>query len=585
MTTDIIYEPRYSTSWALVVGINRYQHVSPLGYACNDADKVAETLRTRFAFLEENVVLLKDEAATRDRIISEFLGLATNKVSRNDRVVVFFAGHGLTRTGRRGEVGFLVPVGGRTEELASLVRWDDLTRNAELIPAKHMLFIMDACYGGLAVQRYLTPGSMRFAKDMLQRYSRQVLTAGKADETVADAGGPRPGHSVFTGHLLDAFEGAAATSDKLLTANGVMAYVYDRVAKDYHSKQTPHYGFIDGDGDMVLDLTPLEQLSDNAVMDKDILIEIPASSGSQQILTNSDSLQETLKEYLSDPRYRIKLHDIVTREVRKVLALTDENSFPVQGSNVTLDEFASRLKRYEREVSDLIMVVIMLARWGGVEHKNTLEQVFSRLPDAHMASGGNVVWLALRWYPIILLMYAGGMACIAANDYAGLAAVFLANVGKGYSGERTQPVIVPTVEAILEMNRRDVFKLLPGYERNYAPRSDYLFKVVQPMVEDLLFLGRDYERLFDRFEVFLALVVADRIYDERGNVWGPPGRFGWKYSSRASGQNPFEDLVAEANQSKDNWRPLRAGFFNGSYERFSTIAEGYRELLGKLKWF
>ena len=80
--------------------------------------------------------------------MSSFLRFAESDVGRDDRIVVFFAGHGLTRPGFRGEVGFLVPVDGDTDDLSSLIRWDDLTRNAELIIAKHVLFMMDACYGG-----------------------------------------------------------------------------------------------------------------------------------------------------------------------------------------------------------------------------------------------------------------------------------------------------------------------------------------------------------------------------------------------------------------------------------------------------
>ena len=138
------------------------------------------------------------------------------------------------------------------------IRWDELTRNADLIPAKHMFFVMDACYGGLVLTRSpLSAGSMRFLRDMLQRFSRQVLTAGKADETVADANGPRPGHSIFTGHLLDALEGGA-TSEGVITASGVMEYVYQKVARDQYSRQTPHYGFFDGDGDFVFASDGLE---------------------------------------------------------------------------------------------------------------------------------------------------------------------------------------------------------------------------------------------------------------------------------------------------------------------------------------
>lgn len=79
----------------------------------------------------------------------------------------------------------------------------------------------------------------------------RVLTAGKADETVADCGGPRPDHSIFTGHLLDALEGNAADGSGVISANAVMVYVYDHVGKDPHSRQSPHFGFLDGDGDFI----------------------------------------------------------------------------------------------------------------------------------------------------------------------------------------------------------------------------------------------------------------------------------------------------------------------------------------------
>ncbi|MCL5236691.1 MAG: hypothetical protein M1353_02420 [Nitrospirae bacterium] len=107
---------------------------------------------------------------------------------------------------------------------------------------------------------------------MLQRYSRQVITAGKADEVVADAGGPIPGHSVFTGHLLQGLEGNAATPDGIITANGVMAYVYERVAKDLNSDQTPHFGFIDGDGDFIFTAPMLTSISKEHEKDEDVLI-------------------------------------------------------------------------------------------------------------------------------------------------------------------------------------------------------------------------------------------------------------------------------------------------------------------------
>ena len=49
-----------------------------------------------------------------------------------------------------------------------------------------------------------------------------------------------------------------------------------------------------------------------------------------------------------------------------------------------------------------------------------------------------------------------------------------------------------------------------------------------------MFLGNDYERYFDRLEIFLALVYVDLKYKPEERVWGPLGRFAWKYRNRDS---------------------------------------------------
>ncbi len=45
MTETSIYAPTYSNSWALVVGINKYNAAPPLGYARNDAEQFANILK------------------------------------------------------------------------------------------------------------------------------------------------------------------------------------------------------------------------------------------------------------------------------------------------------------------------------------------------------------------------------------------------------------------------------------------------------------------------------------------------------------------------------------------------------------
>lgn len=213
-----------------------------------------------------------------------------------------------------------------------------------------------------------------------------------------------------------------------------------------------------------------------------------------------------------------------------------------------------------------------------------LAKILTRMADANAVAGGNSVWLGLRWYPLLLLMYSGGIAALAADNFQALAVLLTTSIGSKATGHESAEVIVNAVDGILEVDRAGMFKHLPGYERNFVPRSEYLFKALQPELDDLLFLGSSYERLFDRFEVFLAVVYADIVYQGTQYLWGPPGRFGWKGLRGSS--DPYADLIREAAERGAAWGPLRVGLFGASPERFEKITSEYREkLLKSLPWF
>ena len=436
------YLPKYENSWALVVGINKYTHASPLGYACNDAEAIASILKNKYAFPEKNIRLLLDKDATGTAIRDAYMEFTSEgtMVSPNDRIIFFYAGHGHTVTGNRGEIGYLVPVDGKIDRLASLLRWDEFTRNAELIPAKHVLFVMDACYGGLAaVTRGLRPGSMRFLKDMLQRFSRQVLTAGKADEVVADAGGPLRGHSVFTGHLIQALEGAAASEEGIITANGVMAYVYERVGKDYQSYQTPHYGFLDGDGDFIFEAPQLTELHDEKGTKTDMMVEVSVPSASSVSLGDEKNSVEVIKGYLAEPFSRVKLHDFVIDRTRKALGQVTVERFPLSGVEANNHNFSVRLKDYEQSIVEMQSIITVLSYWGDLENRPLIEKIIARLAEPNEPASGVKLWITLRWYPIILMVYSAGIASIAARRYGNLMSLLKTKVGPSNSREESKP--------------------------------------------------------------------------------------------------------------------------------------------------
>jgi hypothetical protein len=571
-------QPRYNASRALIIGIDAYAQAPPLMHAASDARAVGEALITSFSFPPENVTYLLDEDATKRTILSAFMSYSNILDGDNDRIIVFFAGHGHTATARRGEVGFLIPHDGTAQDLSTLIRWEELTRGSDLIPAKHILFIMDACYGGLAITRSMRPGAMRFLNDMLMRYARQVITAGKADEVVADVGGPIPGHSVFTGHLLEGLSGKAADSEGLITANGIMAYVYHHVGHDPDLQQTPHFGYLDGDGDLILaHPVPAPPSLDERAPD-DILVFSPSVSQAVGESTNM-TLPSQVKHYISEPRFRIELHDLVAEKTRAASALTARPEFAVEGG-WNVEEFAKRLQICEQGFHDLVHIQALVARWGTQDHLDILTLPSRRLAGPLTPVSGLQVWIALRWYPVLLLAYSSGLGSIAGGNLAALSAYMHAPIAGTSASIPSSPLIVALNDGI--GHAREAFKQLPGHDRQFVPMSEYLYKYFQPILDDLLFLGTDYDSVFDRYEILAALEYA-HLESKRNpdHFWGPIGRFGWKHR-RGAGPSPFRAILEEAEALRDRWPPIAGGLFDSSYERFHDIASKYAQLIGRM---
>jgi len=569
--SESVLSSEYDQSWAIAIGVDAYDFAPPLLHAAADARAIVDSLKSQFAFADESITLLLNSEARRDSILEAYLALA-GCTTANDRVVFFFAGHGHTEVSTRGEVGYLVPQDGDPQKLHTLIRWDELTRNADLISAKHMFFMMDACYGGLAIQRALPAGSSRFLKDMLRRPARQVLTAGKADEPVSDAGGPLPEHSVFTGFVLLGLRGDAATPDGIISANSLMPYVYQHVSRNEDTQQTPHFGYLSGsgDGDFIFDVGPLETLDEQGAS-SDVLIQVPGSSPMEA--DTAGDLETTTKSLLSDPAGGIRLYDLGAAETRQAINEIANARVPLGAGNIDADELNRRLELYDNLSRRVQVVASIVSHWGHGERLLLLDEILARMADFSVSPrSGKAIWIALEWFPVMLLTYASGVAAMHAKNWEALATILNASSVGMYRGDTSHSVAL--ILGRISADLHECFKLLPDHENNYVPRSEYLLGRLQPLLDDLFFMGSSYENAFDRFEAFFALGYADLNIAARNRGWAPPGRFSYKYAQRRLYEriDPLSELLQEA-ASQPDWPPLKYGLFGGDYTRVKGAAE------------
>ena len=227
-------------SWAVVIGVNEYQHNIPkLRYAVADAQAVGEELERRgFA-----VIRLLNQQATGERIRAVLGDELPARMKPEDRLLVFYAGHGETRTISGGQpMGYLLPVDAHRERLhGTAINMAEIRNLAALLPSKHVLFLVDVCYGGIAGQQFrsLPPQTESYLKQITKEPGRQLITAGGPGQQVVE--GPQWGHSVFTYFILKGLKDGLAdlNQDGVIPASELYAYLDGRVPAESEGQQRP----------------------------------------------------------------------------------------------------------------------------------------------------------------------------------------------------------------------------------------------------------------------------------------------------------------------------------------------------------
>jgi hypothetical protein len=251
------------------IGVDAYQHLPTLKNAVKDADGVAALFRDRLGFQELAPPLRNDEA-TADAISALVQDQLQSVLKPDDSLVLFFAGHGYVETTevgkRKVQTGYLIPVEGRTPEdrkFSTYLKLISFLEDVARLPARHVLVILDACYSGFALGGavHRTRGYGGAAEDLNRRLSRRIITSAMGDETALD-GGPKDGHSVFTGTLIEALaDHQADSSKKGWVTSSELALFLQRAVPDWTDaqglpKQTPDFGVfeLDDRGEMIISL-------------------------------------------------------------------------------------------------------------------------------------------------------------------------------------------------------------------------------------------------------------------------------------------------------------------------------------------
>lgn len=316
-------------------------------------------------------------------------------------------------------------------------------------------------------------------------------------------------------------------------------------------------------------------------------------------------LEHELKSVLRDPAGDIKLYDLLIPMAEAVHdELADPDRYPVEGA-VSARELADQVDRYWIALDGLLDILVLLGSWSLEVHARTISEVVERVDRARgTLRSGNTARLAVRWFPLLATVYAGGLAAVARENFVALRSFAVDPLVRDDNGRvpavaraRTyQPFNeLPLAAQVIalrasgeEVDDETINALATRQRGNrYTPASDFLHDRLRSKFRLLLPDDELYSETFDLLEVHLGLLVSDaRLQAEPadGEAWRGPwipdptsGRFTWR-DRYSSPEERIERLVLRDLLLRgEEWPPLRAGLFGGSVARANAAFDRYLE--------
>ena len=217
-----------SVKRALLIGIGKYEVLPRLPGSKNDIKLVRQVLVSRYGFSDENVAVVRDEAATRDGVLAA-LNKIVKEAGPKDVVYIHYSGHGSQVQDLNGDEPddeldeTIVPQDGRTDGVPDITD-DELEAILAQLKTPQTVVVLDSCHSGTAtrglevrvrsvpaddrVALYKKGGVLTRAIVPLNKHSYVLFSGAAAHEEALD--GPVDGryHGFFTHSLFKSLQAA-----------------------------------------------------------------------------------------------------------------------------------------------------------------------------------------------------------------------------------------------------------------------------------------------------------------------------------------------------------------------------------------
>ena len=285
----------------------------------------------------------------------------------------------------------------------------------------------------------------------------------------------------------------------------------------------------------------------------------------------------TIKRYLSEPKYRIQLDDLVSRETENVFNVTREKPFnmtaPIDGENIL-----TRLQSYERPCHTLLLMAFHAGQWSEDAQIKPWINALTKLVNKPHHQGFSL-WLNLQRYPSLLLLFAFGLGAVEKERWGLLNSIFNSVIVRENREDKcVVQILPPWILLVHEMNS---IKLLPGRKDQYTPLQNHLEVFLGQLLGQHFTSADAFQITFDKFEVLTALSFACNIPEDK-HYWTVLGAYGWRNDNR---QRIISEIRTSLQTLDDNSPFVSSGIVGKTATNGLGNLTRFESFIAKLNWW
>ena len=352
----------FTNGFALVIGIGTYANTPKLNVpiTAQDAKEIAEVLKdqSKCGYPAQQVTLLNDADATRDRILQEFDAIA-QKVIGNDTFFLFYSGHG-----EYGTDGYYLTTHDTQLENKKVVTGTgisekELLEKLRAIKAKRTFLFFNACHSGEISPRSLgnEEPEENTGSNIPDRLSTALLGTGEGRvvitacrETQKSYFSTKADLTIFADILSEGLRGRGIGRKGYISAFDLYEHVYTKVKQEveesfgkFGAVQEPELTILKGVGVMAIALhrgnTPKGDLSES---------DRPSSLGGAVREVEPSESQYQLQQILSG-----EINLAAGRDIQNVTIDKSNKTINAQGSQGFIYEAKAPVTQHFGNVNNI----------------------------------------------------------------------------------------------------------------------------------------------------------------------------------------------------------------------------------------